>query len=105
MPFVKGDPRINRKGRPKSFDELRALALSIGHEPALNKDGNPIVIDGHGVTITEAIMRQWATSKDARLQQAFIQYAYGKPPDKIEMSAEVEIILDWGGKNAGETES
>lgn len=27
--FVKGDPRINRKGRPKSFDALRARAIEI----------------------------------------------------------------------------
>ena len=33
-PFVKGDPRINRKGRPKSFDALRSLAQEIAHEAA-----------------------------------------------------------------------
>lgn len=27
-PFQKGDKRINRKGRPKSFDALRALAIT-----------------------------------------------------------------------------
>lgn len=32
--FVKSDPRINRKGRPKSFDGLRALAQEIAHEVA-----------------------------------------------------------------------
>jgi hypothetical protein len=77
--FVKGDPRINRKGRPKSFDALRSLAQEIAHEAA--KQGNqPVVIDGHVVTVTEAIMRQWAMSKDPRLQQKFIEVAYGQVP-------------------------
>ena len=78
-PFRKGDPRINRKGRPKSFDALRSLAQEIAHEAA--KQGNqPVVIDGHVVTVTEAIMRQWAMPKDPRLQQKFVEVAYGQVP-------------------------
>ena len=56
-PFVKGDPRINRKGRPKSFDQLRSLAQQIAHEVA-KAGGEPVIIDGHSVTVAEAIMRQ-----------------------------------------------
>ena len=78
-PFRKGDPRINRKGRPKSFDQLRSLAQEIAHEAA-KQGGQPVVIDGHAVTVTEAIMRQWAMSKDPRLQQKFIEVAYGQVP-------------------------
>ncbi len=84
-PFVKGDPRINRKGRPKSFDALRELAVSIAHEKAKAGD-TVIVIDGHSVTVAEAIMRKWATSKDPRLQKAFIEIAFGKVPNPVEIT-------------------
>lgn len=77
--FKRGDPRINRLGRPKTFDAARELAQQIAHEVA-RVGGSEVVIDGHRVTVTEAILRQWATSKDSRLQQAFMEYAYGKPP-------------------------
>ena len=83
--FQKGDPRINRNGRPKTFTGFRDLAIEIASEVATNK-GEPIVIDGHKVTVTEAILRSWAQSKDPRLVQAFIQYAYGKPPETVEIS-------------------
>ena len=81
--FVKGDPRINRKGRPKDFDSLRSLTQQIAHEVARKskeQGGEPVIVDGHAVTITEAIMRSWAMSKDPRLQQKFIEVAYGQVP-------------------------
>ena len=84
-PFIKGDPRINRKGRPKTFDAFRELAQAISHEVAL-KQGEPLVINGHTVTVAEAILRQWAQSKDPRLQMAFIEMAYGKPPQRTEIT-------------------
>lgn len=81
--FTKGDPRINRKGRPKSFDALRALAQQIAHEAA-TVNGEPLVIEGRIVTVTEAILRKWAQSKDPRLQMAFVEIAYGKVPQRTE---------------------
>lgn len=89
-PFKKGDPRINRKGRPKNFDALRALTQQIAHEVPETK-GKPLVIDGHRVTVTEAILRKWASSKDPRLQRAFMEYAYGKVPDKHEVSGRIDV--------------
>lgn len=77
-PFKKGDTRINRRGRPRSFDELRKLAQQIAHEAVIKDDAK--------VTRVEIIMRQWAQSKDPRLVQAFINYAYGTPPTKTEVT-------------------
>jgi hypothetical protein len=82
-PFVKGDPRINRKGRPRSFDGARLLAQQIAHEIAKIGEKD-LIIGDHKVTVTEAILRQWAESRDARLQQAFIKIAYGEAPQTIQ---------------------
>lgn len=85
-PFVKGDKRINRKGRPKSFDALRELAKQIANEPT-----------DVGYTRIELIMRSWSLSKDPRLQIAFMEYAYGKVPNIQEVTgkdgAPVEIKM------------
>lgn len=90
-PFKKGDPRINRKGRPKDLLTLRALAKQIASEVVEKSGGNPLVVRGHTVTKVEAILRQWSTSRDARLQMAFIEYAYGKPPAAVEHSGSVAV--------------
>jgi hypothetical protein len=74
-PFVPGDPRINRRGRPKNFDAFRRLAQAIAHEP---DPQNP------SITTVEGILRSWAASREPVLQKAFIEYCYGKPPEKLE---------------------
>jgi hypothetical protein len=83
--FVKGDPRINRKGRPKDFDKLRELAKAISHEVA-TKEGKQIIVNDKIATVAEIILRQWAQSKDPRLQMAFVEFAYGKPPVRTELT-------------------
>ena len=75
--FVKGDPRINRKGRPRSFDQLRSLAQQIAHEILVAKDGTQL-------SVADAILRSWAKSKEPFLQNKFMEIAFGKVPDKIE---------------------
>lgn len=89
--FVKGDPRINRKGKPKNFDGMRKLAQLIGNEldPIKSK------------TLIEIILREWAKSKNPAFQKAFVEIAYGKVPDNLQISGPegkpikiIEIIKD-----------
>jgi len=82
-PFKKGDPRINRKGRPKNFDALRKLAQEIGNEvdPA----------DTKLRTTIETILRNWAKCKVPVLQKSFVEIAYGKVPDIVNVNEKTTI--------------
>ena len=101
--FVKGDPRINRKGRPKSFDALRELAQSIAHETATS-DKQPIVINGHTATVAEMILRQWAASKNPQLARAFIEIAFGKVPDALDITSGGKPLLKVLWDDANDTD-
>jgi hypothetical protein len=83
--FQKGDPRINRKGRPRTFKALQELTQQIAHEVVV-KNGAPLEIDGHLVTVAENMVRSWATSRDPRLQQAFMEIAFGKAPTVTQLT-------------------
>lgn len=91
-PFKKGDPRINRLGRPKTFSALKELAQQIAHETA-KAGGADVVIEGHRATVAEMILRQWAMSKNPQLQKAFIEVAFGKVPDNVDITNDGEVIF------------
>ncbi len=78
--FVKGDARINRKGRPKNFDALRAFVLEVGNEVLTDAAGKPIT------TRFQAIIRDWLSSGDFKKQQAILEIAFGKVPMPVELS-------------------
>lgn len=84
--FVKGDKRINRKGRPKNFDALRRLALEVAHRELKDARGEPLIIDGQTVTVIEGILAAWSQSSEPMLQKAFVEIAYGKVPNVTELT-------------------
>jgi len=84
--FKPRDPRINRKGRPKTFDKLRSLAQMIAVE-----DG--ITTDEAILSNVEVILRGMMKN-DPKL---FLEIAYGKVPNPIELSGKdgKSLIIEW----------
>ena len=93
-PFTQGDKRINRKGRPKSFDALRKLAQQIAAEELQSTDGDTI-------TRIEALLRVMSTSRNPADRKTFLEYAFGKPKDEVEHSGEqkVELVVKYATDN------
>ena len=99
-PFKKGDPRINRKGRPRVADELRELTLEVLHEKATTKDGAPVVIDGHVVTNIELMIRQMI--RNPKMFELVLNRAFGKLPQPLEHSGadgerDIPIVIKING--------
>ena len=92
-PFKKNDPRINRAGRPKSFDALRKLAQQLVNETAKDKEGKPIIRDGHTVTQVEALLLKMMHDDPQR----FVEIAFGKVPQPVEHTGKdgekLEIVV------------
>jgi hypothetical protein len=91
-PFARGDARINRDGRPRGFDEMRKMAQKIASETVVDNDGNKR-------TCIEALLRCWAKSDEPQLQRAFVEYAYGRVPEKLETDSlenKTTLILHYG---------
>jgi hypothetical protein len=86
IPFVKGDKRINRKGRPRSFDALRKLAIKIAGETIPGANGDDI-------TRIEAMLRVLTSSKAPADRALFLAYAYGKPKDEVDITTGGDKIV------------
>lgn len=84
-PFAKGDPRINRKGRPRSFQAFRELTQDVLHEEARDNNGQPIVVNGHIATNAEMIVRSWLT--DRKRQKDLVESAFGKVPLNVDVTS------------------
>lgn len=87
-PFKKGDKRINRSGKPKSFDALRKLAQKIAASdlPANEK--------GEILTRIEATMTLMSTSRNPADRRLFLEYAFGKVKEEVALEIKDELTDD-----------
>ena len=73
-PFIKGDARINRAGRPKLPDIKAILEEVLGEQQ-------------NGMTAAEALMkklRQMGTAGNLKAIEMLLDRAYGKPKQTID---------------------
>lgn len=80
-PFTKADPRINRKGRPRTLSELRALIQSLANEPS---DGKP------EWTRLIVMLRAMLVSRSPADRKELLRYGYGEPPQET-----TNLNVDW----------
>jgi hypothetical protein len=95
-PFVKGDPRINRNGRPRSSKQIEDLIHALLALPAKDKNGKSVLVNGEQATEAEAMLIDMA--RNPKNRQTLLEYGYGKVKEKIDMSvtekAEVRIVTE-----------
>jgi hypothetical protein len=73
--FTKGDPRINRKGRPPRWDRLQTFLDKFGEEKT----------DEGKTRDEDAVYRLWKN-----YPEKYIEYRYGKPTDHIDLQGQVD---------------
>lgn len=79
-PFTKGDPRINRKGRPKSGQAFAEYVRQFME--AEDETKGTIVAEMMEVAVKKARQGQY------QFWEALVNRAYGKVPDKVEMNTQ-----------------
>lgn len=79
-PFVKGDPRINRKGRPKLGETFAGYVRDFME--AEDESRGTIVAEMMQIAVKRAKMGQF------QFWDALVNRAYGKVPEKVEMQTQ-----------------
>lgn len=82
MTFKKGDPRINRKGRPKVGLTVAERIRDAMNEPAKGEEGYTKFDE-----MVDLAMRR-AHAGSYQFWEALMARAYGKVPDQVQMLVE-----------------
>lgn len=83
-----GGKRANKqgKGKPKTFTALRKLAQQIAAEELQSTNGDVI-------TRIEALLRVMSTSRNPADRKTFLEYAFGKPKEEVDVTSGGEKIV------------
>lgn len=84
------DPRINKNGRPKYYDELRRLAQDILDEIVEYKDKNK---RAKKITRLENILFGWSNSDDFAKQSRLLEIAWSKGSDIAHLAKEIDDFI------------
>lgn len=74
VPFQKGDPRINREGRPKKIPALDTLLADLLDDEA------------ESARLILAALIEKAKDGDVRAAQVILDRAYGKPKESVDLT-------------------
>ena len=85
MKFKKGDPRINRKGRPKLGESLAEYIRAFME--AEDEQKGTIVAEMMEIAVKRA------RAGNFQFWDALVNRAYGKVPDKVEVNQEEKLDL------------
>jgi len=80
VPFQKGDPRINREGRPKKIPNLDVLLAELLDD------------EDQSAKLILAALIEKAKEGDVRAAQVILDRAYGKPKESIDLTTKGEPI-------------
>ena len=87
--FFKGDPRINRKGRPRKADMLRDALLEKWDTVAPpGRDGKCVEVDGKPATYGQIVIERMF--RDSKQFGELLNRAFGKVKDEVELSGCVD---------------
>jgi len=87
----KKDPRINRLGRPKGFDEARKAAIAMFNEKVVVNLAN-----GERVAMSrfEMLMMDWITSRNYQKQSKAFEVAYGKGTESVLLNLDLRTLTN-----------
>ena len=95
-PFVKGDPRINRNGRPRKSDELQRMLLAKWDAPVVDASGKTKTNPETGKPLTYGEAVEQRLFNDPKLYPELLNRAWGKVKDEVESTGEVTIKIVYG---------